>query len=202
MPLAHLWLAAYMQKINLVTQNLASLFIKLDTMEGLRTLTYFHNMIGLLTEIIGSPTPINISVVPDRLITSSANPYAILPQKWHFRQSIDYSVSLNYGMLKYEVRHRDELLYNIYKMSKTSIQKGEKETWMLLPKRSAEIIKLAQMAQPIALTRTENNTRGKGHLAIHWQLWKRSYWIKISINKLSKGFIALNIMILITLPTQ
>ncbi len=115
---------------------------------GLRTSTYFHNMVGLLTEIIGSPTPMNIPVVPDRLIPSSANPFPILPQKWHFRQSIDYSVSLNYGVLEYAVRHRDELLYNIYKMGKASILKGEKDNWSLSPKRSAEITKLYQAAQP------------------------------------------------------
>ncbi len=31
---------------------------------GLRTTTYFHNIIGLLTEIIGNPTPIDIPLVP------------------------------------------------------------------------------------------------------------------------------------------
>jgi len=31
---------------------------------GLRTNGYFHNMIGLLTEIIGSPTPMDIALVP------------------------------------------------------------------------------------------------------------------------------------------
>jgi len=81
---------------------------------GLRTTTYFHNMIGLLTEIIGSPTPSEIPVVPNRLIPSSANPFPITPRKWYFRNSIDYSVSLNYGVLMYAARHRDELLFNIY----------------------------------------------------------------------------------------
>ena len=113
---------------------------------GLRTSTYFHNMVGLLTEIIGSPTPSEIPVVPERLIPSSATPYPVLPQKWHFRQSIDYSVSLNYGVLNYAVRQRDEILYNIYKMGKTSIQKGERDNWGLSPKFSAEITKLAQAA--------------------------------------------------------
>ncbi|MFZ9241317.1 MAG: peptidase, partial [Chitinophagaceae bacterium] len=88
---------------------------------GLRTTTYFHNMIGLLTEIIGSPTPSEIPVVPNRLIPSSANPYPITPRKWYFKNSIDYSVSLNYAVLMYAARHRDELLYNIYRMGKNSI---------------------------------------------------------------------------------
>jgi hypothetical protein len=33
---------------------------------GLRTITYFHNMIGILTEIIGNPTPIQIPLVADK----------------------------------------------------------------------------------------------------------------------------------------
>lgn len=135
---------------------------------GLRTSTYFHNMVGLLTEIIGSPTPMEIPVVPDRLIPSSANPYPILPQKWRFRQSIDYSVSLNYGVLDYAVRHRDELLYNIYKMGKSSIQKGEKDNWGLSPKFSAEITKLAQAAQP---TIASINSEARGRNAIPLKLY-------------------------------
>ena len=114
---------------------------------GLRTSTYFHNMIGLLTEIIGNPTPADIPVVPERLIPSSANYFPVTPQKWHFRQSIDYSVSLNYAVLMFAVRHKDELLYNIYKMGRKSIEKGEHDTWTLSPKRSAEITKLYQNSQ-------------------------------------------------------
>lgn len=114
---------------------------------GLRTSTYFHNMIGLLTEIIGSPTPINIPVVPDRLIPSSATSFPVLPQRWHFRQSIDYSVSLNYGVLDYAMRHRDEVLYNIYKMGRNSIDKGNRDNWTLSTKRSEEITRLSQAAQ-------------------------------------------------------
>jgi hypothetical protein len=44
---------------------------------GLRTTAYYHNIIGLLTEIIGSPTPSKIPFVPSRLITNSATPFTI-----------------------------------------------------------------------------------------------------------------------------
>ena len=101
---------------------------------GLRTTTYFHNMIGLLTEIIGSPTPSEIPLVPQRLIPNSATPFPVAPQKWFFRNSIDYSVSLNYAVLNYAQRYHDELLFNIYKMGKNSIERGEKDTWTLSPK--------------------------------------------------------------------
>ena len=54
---------------------------------GLRTSPYFHNMIGLLTETIGHPTPMEVAFVPDRQMASADLPYPIEPQKWHFRQS-------------------------------------------------------------------------------------------------------------------
>ncbi|SJZ48179.1 M14 family metallopeptidase [Sediminibacterium ginsengisoli] len=111
---------------------------------GLRTVTYFHNMVGLLTEIIGGPNPTTIPLVPQRLIPSSANPNPVLPQVWRFRNSIDYSVSLNYGVLQYAIRHSDELLYNFYKMGRNSIERGEKDYWTLYPKRAAEVTEMQQ----------------------------------------------------------
>jgi len=108
---------------------------------GLRTTTQFHNMIGLLTEIIGSPTPEKIPVVPARLIPNGATPNPVLPQDvWHFKQSIDYSVSLNYAILDYAARQHDEVLFNIYRMGKNSIERGSKDYWTLSPKRSDAIM--------------------------------------------------------------
>jgi hypothetical protein len=101
---------------------------------GLRTTPYFHNMVGLLTEIIGGPTPEEVPLVPQRLFPNGATPNPVTPQKWHFRQSIDYSVSLNYAVLNYAARHSDELLYNIYRMGKNSIERGSKDYWALSPK--------------------------------------------------------------------
>ena len=111
---------------------------------GLRTTAYYHNIIGLLTEIIGSPTPSNIPLVPQRLIPNSGLPYPILPQKWYFKNSIDYSISLNYAVVNYAARYKDELLYNIYTMGRHSIDAGSKDNWTLYPKKSdalAELLK-------------------------------------------------------------
>lgn len=102
---------------------------------GLRTITYFHNMVGLLTETIGGPTPSEISLVPERLIPNAGTVFPVTPQKWHFRQSVDYSISMNYAVLNYAQRHRDELLYNIYLMGKNSVEKGNKDTWGLSPNK-------------------------------------------------------------------
>jgi len=111
---------------------------------GLRTTTYFHNMIGLLTEITGSPTPENIPLAPSRLIPNSATIFPVTPRPWHFKQSIDYSISLNYAVLDYASRYRDQLLFNIYRMGKNSIEKGEKDYWSLTPSKIAAITKLSE----------------------------------------------------------
>ncbi|WP_142683068.1 M14 family metallopeptidase [Chitinophaga polysaccharea] len=107
---------------------------------GLRTTTQYHNMIGLLTEIIGNPTPEKIPVVPQRLIPNGATPNPVTPQNdWRFKRSIEYSVSLNYAVLDYAARQRDEVLFNIYKMGRNAIEKGNQDSWTLSPKRSEAI---------------------------------------------------------------
>ena len=98
---------------------------------GLRTMPYFHNMIGLLTETIGSPTPQKIPFVPEMQLPRGDVPYPIEPQDWHFRQSIDYSVTANYAVLDLASRHKDEFLYDIYEMGRNSIDKGNRDTWTI-----------------------------------------------------------------------
>jgi len=71
-----------------------------------------------------------------------------------FPQSIDYSVSLNYAVLDYAVRYRDELLYNIYKMGRNSIDRGSRDNWTLSPKRIAEMGQLYADAPKTGGTRT------------------------------------------------
>jgi hypothetical protein len=102
---------------------------------GLRTTTYFHNMIGLLTEIIGNPTPSSIPLVPSRLLPNGNTPFPVMPQKWFFKKSIDYSLSLNYAVMDYAARNREHLLYNIYLMGKASMRAGSEDHWTLTPVR-------------------------------------------------------------------
>lgn len=100
---------------------------------GLRTTTYFHNIVGLLTEIIGGPNPFEIPLVPYRLLPNGDSPNPVIPQRWYFQQSIDYSISLNYAVLNYAARYSDELLFNIYRMGKNSIERGSTDTWSFSP---------------------------------------------------------------------
>jgi hypothetical protein len=110
---------------------------------GLRTTTHYHNMIGILTEIVGGPNPEEIPLVPDRLLPNSNTPFPVTPQKsWHFQHSIDYSVSMNFAVLDYAARNPDHLLYNIYVMGRGSIERGSGDYWTPFP-RKIEAIKTA-----------------------------------------------------------
>jgi hypothetical protein len=102
---------------------------------GLRTTTYFHNMIGLLTETIGNPTPMDIPFVPNRQLPSADLVSPIAPQKWHFRSSIDYSVTANYAVLDYASRYRPTLLMNFWRMGRNSVERGRRDTWTTYPRR-------------------------------------------------------------------
>jgi hypothetical protein len=106
---------------------------------GLRTTTYFHNQIGLLTEIIGNPTPQAIPFLPDRQLASNDLPSPIQPQEWHFRQSIDYSVTANKAVIDYASRYRETMLYNTYLMGKRNIEKGSRDNWTVHPKLINEV---------------------------------------------------------------
>lgn len=106
---------------------------------GLRTVSYFHNMIGLLTEIIGNPTPTAIPVVPDKQLPQGDLPLPIAPGTWHYRQSIDYEISQNRAVLDYASRYRETLLLNIYRMGRNSIDRGNRDSWTITPKRIAAL---------------------------------------------------------------
>jgi hypothetical protein len=101
---------------------------------GLRTTCYFHNMIGLLTETIGSPTPMEIPFRPELQLPRADYLSPIEPQTWHFRQSVDYSVTANKAILDYASRQREHLLSNIWLMGRRAIDRGSRDHWTVTPK--------------------------------------------------------------------
>ena len=111
---------------------------------GLRTTASFHNTIGLLTETIGSPTPMNIGLVAAKQLPKGDYLAPIAPQPWHFRQSVEYSMTANRAVLDYAVRHREQLLYNIWLMGRHAIDKGSRDSWTITPK----IVEAAQAKAP------------------------------------------------------
>src|SRR5262245_58782625 len=106
---------------------------------GLRTTVYFHNMIGLLTEAIGNPTPMEIPFVVNRQLGQGNLPFPIAPQKWHFRQSIEYELTANRAVIDVASKNREDFLFNIYRMGKNSIERGSRDNWTTYPGRVAEV---------------------------------------------------------------
>jgi hypothetical protein len=106
---------------------------------GLRTTAYFHNIIGLLTETQGNPTPIEVPFVPSRIMPDGDYLLPIEPQTWHFRQSIDYSVTANRAVLDYASRYGEQLLMNMWKAGRNQIEKGNTDSWRVTPARMAEL---------------------------------------------------------------
>lgn len=123
---------------------------------GFRTAPYYHNMIGILTETIGSPNPMRVALVPDRQLRNAGLPAPIEPQEWHFRQSIDYSVSANYAFLDLLSRYRESFLFNRWVMGNDQIQAGNEDHWTVSPKY------VAAMTEKIAEDRKNNPNQAGG----------------------------------------
>jgi hypothetical protein len=115
---------------------------------GVRTTAYFHNMIGILTETIGNPTPMRIPYVPQQVLPRADLPYPIEPQEWHFRQSIDYAITADRALLDVASRERENLLYNFYLMGKHAIERGSRDSWTITPTLVARANALVASRQP------------------------------------------------------
>ncbi len=129
---------------------------------GLRTTAYFHNMIGLLTETIGNPTPLEIPFMVRKQLPSGDLPEPIEPQKWHFKQSIDYSVTANRAVLDYAQRYREQLLFNIYRMGRNSIERGSHDNWTASPKRIEAATAALTIPRPTRPDDDADNSRRGG----------------------------------------
>ena len=113
---------------------------------GLRTTGYFHNVVGILTEIIGSPTPMQLPFVPSKQLSNQDELYPVPPQIWHFRQTVEYVKSLNRAVMDYASKNREDLLYNRYLMGKNSIKRGSQDNWTVTPKRVNAVIEASKAA--------------------------------------------------------
>jgi len=106
---------------------------------GLRTTAYFHNIVGILTETNGNPTPIEIPFMPNKILPTPSIVYPLEPQTWHFRQSIDYCITADKAIIDYASRYRETLLLNIYTMGANSIDRGSRDHWTLHPTRIEDL---------------------------------------------------------------
>ncbi|MBK9386925.1 MAG: peptidase [Planctomycetes bacterium] len=100
---------------------------------GLRTASYFHNAIGILTEVYGTPDPSRISPSLDQRVPHGDYPDPILGQPWHARQTIDYLQTANFAILDYASRYGEELLYQGWQLARRAIERGSKDYWTATP---------------------------------------------------------------------
>ena len=106
---------------------------------GMRLVPYFHNQIGILTEVIGEPTPSTVPLLADQQLPTGDLPLPVAPQVWHYRRSLDYMIEVQRAIMDYASRNHDKLLYNSYVMGARSIKNGSEDHWTITPKRIAAL---------------------------------------------------------------
>ena len=102
---------------------------------GMRTVPYFHNMVGILTET-GHTTPTPRMYPTDSLPKEigrgrgklrSDGTKIFYPYPWkggesHFRDAVDYTLTASMGVLDLAADRKEEYLYNIYSMGRDAIE--------------------------------------------------------------------------------
>jgi hypothetical protein len=123
---------------------------------GIRTTSYFHNQIGILTESIGNPTPVEIPFILDMQLPRADVPNPIAPGVFPFRTAIEYSITMNYAILDLASKRHEDFLFNMYKMAKNAIEKGSRDNWTIHPKRIEAAREAIEAAQAGASRGAEN----------------------------------------------
>jgi len=102
---------------------------------GMRTVPYYHNMVGILTET-GHTTPTPRLYPPDSLPKEigrgrgkvpSNGTKIFYPYPWkggesHFRDAVDYTFTASMAVLDLAADRKEEYLYNIYSMGRDAIE--------------------------------------------------------------------------------
>jgi hypothetical protein len=127
---------------------------------GIRTTSYFHNQIGILTETIGNPTPVEIPFVLDMQLPRADVPNPIAPRTFHFREAIEYSVTNNWAILDIASKRKEDFLFNLYKMGKNAIEKGSRDNWTMHPKRIEAARAAIEAANPSGAGRADGGRGG------------------------------------------
>jgi hypothetical protein len=101
---------------------------------GLRSTTYFHNVIGILTEAFGRPEPTPLRPSLDRRLPTGDYPDPVQAQTWHARQTVEYLQTANFAILDYAARHRREVQRGIWTMATRAIERGRRDHWTVTPR--------------------------------------------------------------------
>ena len=131
---------------------------------SLRTTTYFHNMIGILTETThDTPTPFfyDPQDMPARFGNgwSTREPSTSYPRPWkggwiHFRDVLDYMLTGSLAVLDAASKYREDLLYRVYQVGSRQVALGKEEPPV------AYVVPPAQHDPPVAAKFIEVLMRG------------------------------------------
>ncbi|HEX4345964.1 MAG TPA: M14 metallopeptidase family protein [Vicinamibacterales bacterium] len=108
---------------------------------GMRSTPYFHNMVGLLTEVAhpsATPSNDNPATFPktfdNGVSTSEPSTYYPSPYtggEWHLRDTCDYIVSTSMAVLEEGASKREQWLADIYAMGREAIENNKSETFII-----------------------------------------------------------------------
>lgn len=108
---------------------------------GMRLTPYYHNQIGILTETAHrTPTPrtydpaefpetLNVrkGEIPRTDSTSIFYPYPWSGTESRLRDAVDYMLEATWATLNLAANYREELLFNIWRMGRDAVEKGQTE---------------------------------------------------------------------------
>lgn len=109
---------------------------------GMRTAPYYHNMIGILTEVAhATPTPrfYDPKKKPKRVAGIASDGSEIFyPNPWeggesHFRDAVDYMLTASMGILEIAADRKEQFLRNIYLMGRDAIEDKTEAFAYVLP---------------------------------------------------------------------
>ncbi|MCX7906473.1 MAG: M14 family metallopeptidase [Bacteroidetes bacterium] len=114
---------------------------------GMRTVPYFHNMIGLLTETAlyryATPRYYAPDELPDTFagglptrVPTTDYPMPWLGGWWRLRDAVEYIFETSMATLDVASRYREELLWNLYQMGREAIERGRMgspKAWVIPP---------------------------------------------------------------------
>lgn len=115
-----------------------------------------------------------LAFYPDRQLMSNDLPFPHEPTTFHFRQAIEYSITMNRAVIDYASRHRETLLYNRYLMGRNQIDRGNRDYWTIHPKLVDEVTRLAKEdPQASSELRPTFRRRGRGISKKYFELFRK-----------------------------
>jgi hypothetical protein len=107
--------------------------ISLDTYSawwngGMRTTPFFHNIIGILTEVAhASPYPVTYKTSVSQQEPTAWYPNPYKGGTWHFADTVAYMNTGSMGLLNWAAQNAESIQTDRWRMAHTAIMKGEQE---------------------------------------------------------------------------